>query len=105
MQGCLLGNILRIASKAKRDYDCRVERFQLLIADVGQKHGVTGVMVYLEDSKLILDAMSAATEEDFLKLYDDHVSNMVTLLDQQKYDDAYTLLLALLSEQKTKYHI
>ena len=53
MQGCLLGKILRTAITAKRDYDCRVERFQTLISHVGEKHGNHGIVVYLEDSKKI----------------------------------------------------
>lgn len=105
MQGCLLGNILRIAIKAKRDYDCRVERFQLLIADVGQKHGSNGVVVYLEDSRKILEAMSAATDDDFLKIYDDTVSHMIVTLDQLKYDEAYQMLLTMLADLKTKYNV
>jgi len=105
MQGCLLGNILNKALKANRDYVCRVERFQLLISDVGDKHGSDGVVVYLEDSKKILDAMSSATDEDFLKIYDDYVSDMIVLLDAFKYDEAYSLLLTMLGDLKTKYSL
>jgi len=105
MQGCLLGNVLRKAIQAKRNYDCRVERFQLLISDVGDKHGSNGVVVYLEDSKRILDAMSSATDEDFLKIYDDYVSDMIVLLDAFKYDEAYSLLLTMLGDLKTKYSL
>lgn len=105
MQGCLLGNILRKAIKAERDYDCRVERFQLLISDVGTKHGSDGIVVYLEDSRKILDAMSTATDEDFLKLYDDHVAHMIVLLDELKYDEAYASLLSMLAGLKTKYSL
>ena len=103
MQGCLLGNVLRKAMQAKKDYECRVERFQLLISDVGDKHGSNGVVVYLEDSKRILDAMSSATDADFLKIYDDYVSAMITELDNQQYDAAYTRLLTMLADLKTKY--
>jgi hypothetical protein len=105
MQGCLLGKVLRVAINAKRDYDCRVERFQLLITDVGAKHGSTGVIVYLEDSKRILDAMAAATDEDYLKIYDDTVSNMIKLLDDKKYDESYVMLLSLLSDLKNRYNV
>jgi hypothetical protein len=107
MQGCLLGKILRTAITAKRDYDCRVERFQLLINDVGEKHGNHGIVVYLEDSKKILDAMNAnnATDEDFLKIYDDTVTNMIVLLDELKYDDAYSLLLSMLTGLKANYSL
>ena len=103
MQGCLLGNILRIAIKAKRDYDCRVERFQLLIDDVGEKHGSHGIVVYLEDSRKILEAMSSATDADFLKIYDDYVASMIVELDAKQYDAAYQRLLTMLAELKTKY--
>ena len=103
MQGCLLGNILRIAIKAKRDYDCRVERFQLLINDVGEKHGNAGIVTYLEDSRKILDAMSSATDADFLKIYDDYVASMIVELDAKQYDAAYQRLLTMLAELKTKY--
>jgi hypothetical protein len=105
MQGCLLGNVLRKAIQAQRDYDCRVERFQLLISDVGNKHGSNGVVVYLEDSKRILDAMSNATDADFLKIYDDYVSEMIVLLDALKYDEAYALLLTMLGDLKTKHSV
>ena len=107
MQGCLLGKILRTAITAKRDYDCRVERFQTLISHVGEKHGNHGIVVYLEDSKKILDAMTAnnATDDDFLKIYDDTVSNMIVLLDELKYDESYDLLLSMLSGLKTKYSV
>ena len=105
MQGCLLGKILRVAIVAKRDYDCRVERFQLLIDDVGEKHGSHGIVVYLEDSRKILDAMSTATDEDFLKIYDDHVAHMIVLLDELKYDEAYASLLSMLAGLKTKYSL
>jgi hypothetical protein len=103
MQGCLLGNVLRKAMQAKRDYECRVERFQLLISDVGDKHGSDGVVVYLEDSKRILDAMHSASDADFLKIYDDYVSGMIVMLDSQQYDAAYERLLTMLSDLKTKY--
>ena len=103
MQGCLLGNVLRKAIQAKRDYDCRVERFQLLISDVGEKYGSDGVVVYLEDSKRILDAMSSATDADFLKIYDDYVASMIVELDAKQYDAAYQRLLTMLAELKTKY--
>jgi hypothetical protein len=105
MQGCLLGKILRVAIVAKRDYDCRVERFQLLIDDVGQKHGSHGIVVYLEDSRKILDAMSTATDEDFLKIYDDHVAHMIVLLDELKYDEASASILSMLAGLKTKYSL
>jgi hypothetical protein len=105
MQGCLLGNILRKAIEAKRDYDCKVERFQLLISDVGAKHGSNGVVVYLEDSKRILAAMSSATDADFLKLYDDYVAGIIVQLDNLQYDAAYQRLLAMLSDLKTKYNL
>ena len=103
MQGCLLGKILRVAIVAKRDYDCRVERFQLLIDDVGEKHGSHGIVVYLEDSRKILDAMSSATDADFLKIYDDYVASMIVELDAKQYDAAYQRLLTMLAELKTKY--
>jgi hypothetical protein len=103
MQGCLLGNVLRKAMQAKKDYECRVERFQLLISDVGDKHGSDGVVVYLEDSKRILDAMSSATDADFLKIYDDYVAGMIVELDAKQYDAAYQRLLTMLAELKTKY--
>lgn len=103
MQGCLLGKILRVAIVAKRDYDCRVERFQLLISDVGTKHGSDGIVVYLEDSRKILDAMSSATDADFLKIYDDYVASMIVELDAKQYDAAYQRLLTMLAELKTKY--
>ena len=103
MQGCLLGKIVRVAIVAKRDYDCRVERFQLLIDDVGEKHGSHGIVVYLEDSRKILDAMSSATDADFLKIYDDYVASMIVELDAKQYDAAYQRLLTMLAELKTKY--
>jgi len=105
MQGCLLGNILNKALRANRDYECRVERFQNLIQDVGNKHGSNGIVVYLEDSKKILTAMSDATDEDFLKLFDDHVSHMIVLLDELKYEETYDLLLSMLSSLKIKYSL
>ena len=89
--------------QAKKDYECRVERFQLLISDVGDKHGSDGVVVYLEDSKRILDAMSSATDADFLKIYDDYVAGMIVELDAKQYDAAYQRLLTMLAELKTKY--
>jgi hypothetical protein len=91
--------------QAKKDYECRVERFQLLISDVGEKHGSNGVVVYLEDSKRILDVMSAATDEEFLKIYDDYVSDMIVLLDDKQYDSAYALLLSMLADLKIKYSV
>jgi hypothetical protein len=70
---------------------------------VGEKHGSDGVVVYLEDSRRILDAMHSATDADFLKIYDDYVASMIVELDAKQYDAAYQRLLTMLADLKTKY--
>jgi hypothetical protein len=105
MQGCLLGKVLRKAIAANRDYDCKIERFSQLIGDVGAKHGSHGIVVYLEDSRRILDAMSSATDDDYLAIFDTYVAEMIVDLDNQQYEAAYARLLDMLADLKTKYNV